>query len=763
MAEWMIQIAQFLISWFIRMVVLASLVSHLVLALLAGVRRRKAIGGRMFFLLLAYKVGDWAATYALGSLSLGSTSQEEQLVTFWGAFLLLHLGGPDNITAYSFEDNVLSGRQMIELTVQVMGAIIAIFKNIVASNGGTMLWISLLLFFIGIAKYWERTLALKRANLENLRSSINKEKKLREGRSRNVRRGCGCSRDNEQALLAAHGLLYITKDAFVDHFPGEDVLQKNEARRQHMFSRGWKEMYKVVDMELSLMYDILYTKAAMVHTWGGYLVRFISPHATAGALLLFWSDSKEGQRWVDILITYALLTTTVVLDVAWLLRAMASTWTYSFLNDRPRCWLHHAFLCSGRWHLLRRLVVSLDPLQLFLSKEPSSYRMWSGTIGQYNMFDECTDGSTTSTFGSMLKVLASLVVPEESWMEYQYHYSRGRDISTDHVKGVLFDQIWRELKKAYPPLPDKEPAKKKDQPKAHPCPPPPPPAPVNHAAINRRDLEEALNFDPAFQETVLIWHIATDMFLVDTHQYESSSPNVQAIKALSNYMVFLVVVRPGMLPGLKLRSLYESTREALGNICGSKQPGNSIKRKEHLCDLLKMEEQRTGVTPTPRSWRPGYSAHKNRPRNASALYDKSVILSDGTKFAEVLLSRSQSNIPGLELMDSERYKRLLKTIPELAQSDKLDMLRLILAAWVRLLMYASVRCTRDSHTKQLARGGELTTIIWILAEHAAIFRIPYDENETGQPPERRWWSSKGATCWILAALEQEEQGGTSVF
>jgi hypothetical protein len=42
---------------------------------------------------------------------------------------------------------------------------------------------------------------------------------------------------------------------------------------------------------------------------------------------------------------------------------------------------------------------------------------------------------------------------------------------------------------------------------------------------------------------------------------------------------------------------------------------------------------------------------------------------------------------------------------------------------VRLLINVSIRCTRNSHAKQLARGGELTTIVWILAEHARILRV----------------------------------------
>uniref|UniRef100_A0A0E0GXF4 DUF4220 domain-containing protein n=1 Tax=Oryza nivara TaxID=4536 RepID=A0A0E0GXF4_ORYNI len=67
-------------------------------------------------------------------------------------------------------------------------------------------------------------------------------------------------------------------------------------------------MWKVMEMELSLMYDILYTKAAVIHTSIGYCIRAMSPMTIATSFMLFhFSNSRDGQNTVDIAVTYVLL------------------------------------------------------------------------------------------------------------------------------------------------------------------------------------------------------------------------------------------------------------------------------------------------------------------------------------------------------------------------------------------------------------------------------------------------------------------------
>ncbi|EEE60449.1 hypothetical protein OsJ_13682 [Oryza sativa Japonica Group] len=286
--------------------------------------------------------------------------------------------------------------------------------------------------------------------------------------------------DNDQILLVAHGNLHVTKGAFIDNLQYE-----HDAEEQEILPKTWDEnrtLYKVVEMELSLMYDILYTKAAMVHTWGGYAIRVAFPFTGATAFLLFWFHSE------------------------------------------------------------------------------------------------------------------------------------------DDVSKHLFESIWKSLKLAYPPTVPIDKAKATLPPA--PFPPQHPgradPAemmPPTKQIVRQRELEDAdLNFSPACQESILIWHIATDVFLLCSHQYSSLSKEVQAIKLLSDYMVFLVAVRPNMVPGLKLRSLYVAVGYALTNddeiLPKEGYHCNLTEKKEKLANRLVEMEQKPSSKNAPRSkWRPGVSGH----------------------------------------------------------------------------------------------------------------------------------------------------------
>ncbi|KAG0480269.1 hypothetical protein HPP92_011127 [Vanilla planifolia] len=91
------------------------------------------------------------------------------ILAFWAPFLLLHLGGPDTITAYSMEDNELWARHLLALAYELIIAVYVLFRSL-PSN--LLLAPTLLIFFVAIVKYAERSYSLYRASTDGFRSSV---------------------------------------------------------------------------------------------------------------------------------------------------------------------------------------------------------------------------------------------------------------------------------------------------------------------------------------------------------------------------------------------------------------------------------------------------------------------------------------------------------------------------------------------------------------------------------------------------------------
>jgi hypothetical protein len=202
----------------------------------------------------------------------------------------------------------------------------------------------------GVLKYGERTWALKCGNLESIRSSLRKEPPARHyvypefnnvDLSHSQVSGQDLHEEEELLLRRAHSVFHICQRAVVDS--SVDVDPDSSDRR--LLEYEWKTMWRLVEMQLSLLYDIIYTKAAVIHTLRGYFIRAFTMVATSSSLLLFWLSTKQGHSRVDVDITYALLA-----EWTSLLGALRSSWTLSFLyaTRMPFCAAEDG-TTSGPW------------------------------------------------------------------------------------------------------------------------------------------------------------------------------------------------------------------------------------------------------------------------------------------------------------------------------------------------------------------------------------------------------------------------------
>ncbi|XP_039824748.1 uncharacterized protein LOC120686605 [Panicum virgatum] len=561
----------------VEIMVLVSFALQLFLLACGGTRRRSSSAVLRIALWLAYLSADSTALYALGHLSVASRSRGHLLVAFWAPFLLLHLGGPDNITAYALEDNRLWLRHLQTLIVQAMGAAYVLYKYIFASGGihdGKLLMAaSICMFAAGLVKYGERVWALKRGNLSSIASSFDKLDDTVWQPSRQLTEGDE-EIDDEEILLRAHSHFEICKGAFTDvtmkpwgfintrgGFSGGSGEVRatptvgNSLSLPHKFEeeeggngrREEKEEEKsstllppylskpkmltvldsMAEMELSLMYDILYTKAAVIHTWYGFCIHLIPLLSTAAAFMLFQlSIGSTGDGYyskVDVVISYVLLAGALVLEAMSLCKAALSSWTCSFFLDRS----------GWKWLLdgitfLRRLVGS------------ASRRLWSGSIRQYNLLDMAvSDKNVTVSW------LAKKVGLKDWWDKrcFSDTFSGNKYCSMEDLKVLVLKDpgilllllIGADSSRGGSAL------------RAHSC-------------------EECVwtVVDMDLDASILMWHIVTDLAIRRPMGDANVSRRlVKATKVLSDYMMFLLVFKPEMLPSHTRRKVHLQVRKEL--------------------------------------------------------------------------------------------------------------------------------------------------------------------------------------------------------
>ena len=170
-------------DWEIRAAVQLSLVLQMFLIFVGPMRKRSSSPVPRFIVWSCYLLADWVADLALGLLlnNMGNIggggnnssssfslkrgggsgtagnnnansggSSSPIIFAFWTPFLLLHLGGPDTITAYSLEDNELWLRHLIGLLFELFSACVIFFCSL---HGNPLIHATVLVFVVGIIKY----------------------------------------------------------------------------------------------------------------------------------------------------------------------------------------------------------------------------------------------------------------------------------------------------------------------------------------------------------------------------------------------------------------------------------------------------------------------------------------------------------------------------------------------------------------------------------------------------------------------------------
>ncbi|CAL5008684.1 unnamed protein product [Urochloa decumbens] len=357
-------------KWGLWISVLSSLVAYALLGLLSGTRRRLAPGWRfilrwavLLIIWVAYQAAEIAATSALGSLSLSgsdASADEQELTAFWAPFLFLHLGGPDNMTAYTLEDNMLSLRKAVEM-------------------------------------YVERAWALWRANLDNMQDSSKKEPagsaasrscstSIEVAVESTISRSLVRDLDDDEALLLAQDLFHIWHRALPLVDSSVDPRSRSQRTSEKILSLPWRNMYVH-----RLPHHPLHVAPRQRRRCLALLSGSIAARKTAGS-----GDRLSSSDHLPLAGCHlrrgcgvAAESPRVHLDVL----LPEEECAVSAMGTTRSCALGGG---TGSTH---RAVVYLDPLRLALGIDPVRHRRWSGTIGPAGGVHYCSPSSVVLVAG----------------------------------------------------------------------------------------------------------------------------------------------------------------------------------------------------------------------------------------------------------------------------------------------------------------------------------------------------------------------------
>lgn len=660
-------------EWNIRVAVLLSLSFQILLIVLANSRRRS--GGAVLTTIIwsSYLLADWIAAFAVGLISSGQTNDcpektavNKQLAAFWAPFLLLHLGGPDAITAFSLEDNELWIRHFLGLVIQLV-AVVYVFLQSLQNE----YWIpTVLLFFAGACKYAERTVALYQACLGNFKKSLLSEPdpgpnyaQLMEEFSaleashvpvkidivKETEKGSASVQTNGELtssvpepldyldiVLKGYYFFETFKGLIVDHMFS---FHERDESRMFFFCTTAADAFKVMEVELNFIYDALYTKMAVVHCKIGYLCRFLCTVLMVVCFQQFASLPQHNVFHFDTIVTYILLAGAVGLDMVGQFKLVLSDWAIVSAKE-----------------VVARVLIRLP----FGRRE----QRWSNAMAQYSFISFCLKEERVR----WVNKIADIFRIKDALHKLQYKKKK----CEEKLKEFVFVELKAKAEKAKTIKIAKEIYSARGDYVLSGYP----------SHYSYPSIWESLSDEAEYDESLLLWHIATELCY-----FTSSGPDEdrEFCKVLSDYMLYLLVMLPTLMSTVAgiAQIRFQDTCEEAKKFFRRWQseiasPLRDDQQRETACE--KLLNVKTEVKPN----------QVKGDRSKSVLFDACILAKDLK-----------------ELSDDRRWKMMSRI-------------------WVELLSYAASRCRASDHARQLSQGGEFITFVWLLMVHFGLgeqFRI----------------------------------------
>nr|CAD1832895.1 unnamed protein product [Ananas comosus var. bracteatus] len=461
--------------------------------------------------------------------SSGGSSSSPVIFALWAPFLLLHLGGPDTITAFSVEDNELWPSHLIGLLFELFAASTVFLCPL---RGNPFVLATVFMLVIGVVKYAERTYSLYRGSADGLRKSMLGDPdpgpnyaKMMEEYDAKIKAGLPADIDVQKAPASAEPKIAESSTKRIPSSPTPSGSTK----------RSTKEAFQVIEVELGFVYDIVYTKATVVHRRLGYALRPIGSACIAAAFLAFFFADKRGFTRVDVAITYALLAGAAVLDFAALVMLLCWDWARVFFADK---------------RLFNKCCACIKNLRFWRRRRRRRWSEKGFADEPHRLLPRRAGRGRGAEVGREWPVsrLADKVGVKEVLDETLYVR---REEVTAKMKEFIFDKMKEAAREADGYEKIKEVCERRGA-----------GALKKLELMNDREIMKTVEVD--FDQSLLLWHIATELC---HYQDNSTTQGTQRriSVTLSEYLVYLLVKQPAMLStaaGIGLLRFRDTCAEA---------------------------------------------------------------------------------------------------------------------------------------------------------------------------------------------------------
>ncbi|KAK8315086.1 hypothetical protein V6Z11_D01G214500 [Gossypium hirsutum] len=431
------------------------------------------------------------------------------------------------------------------------------------------------------------------------------------------------------------------------------VSRKSLDGNVYLKDKSAEEAFRLVKIELQFFHDLFFTKNPIQHRHrklNAFLRGFYILSALSVLIVLSTQDhigvSKRDITGVDIAVTYLLLVGAILLDVLGALLDLLSYWTMTEFG-----------IAGGKLYKLYHWLAA---------SRLRSIKSMAGTpkIAQYDWLKDFCSKRGIGIFSGLINLI------DNNELRNKY-----RIISWVELEHYLEEFIYTGLKKERlnPSLS----------------------AEVLRIIDQDASLQPLLELGKGAREgmptgltrVIFIFHIATKLIYYNAVQMgqpvRSSSCRISNI--LSDYMLYLVLVHPTMLP----KDFGDTTKESF--VPDKRKP-----------DLIRKESQRMAST---------FSAEDTPDTTAAIKLFTNGLLATNSSLTQVEDTEPNVLVGGLHVA-----QQLLALLDQF-RYDYDGIWEIVSDIWMKMLIHAAKYCSWKEHALALRQGGELLTYVSLLSAH----------------------------------------------